>query len=65
PEPFNIDTAVNPRRPLPGMTSEERAAAGVQLTAHGLSARQIADIFSVTTRTVARWRAAARTTQAA
>ncbi|MFE4535647.1 hypothetical protein ACFRKB_11265 [Streptomyces scopuliridis] len=63
PDPIAIDTAVRDRRPPAGMTPKERAAAGVQLTSLGLSAAEIARIFAVTSRTVTRWRAAARATQ--
>ncbi|MGW6598476.1 helix-turn-helix domain-containing protein [Streptomyces sp. NPDC055036] len=65
PDPIAIDAAVRDRRPPAGMSPKERAAAGVQLTNLGLPASEIARIFAVTPRTVARWRAAARATQAA
>lgn len=59
PDPFVVDSAVRERRPLPGMRRRERTAAGIALTGLGLPAAEIARIFTVTPRTVSRWRAAA------
>ncbi|MEU0370608.1 helix-turn-helix domain-containing protein [Streptomyces sp. NPDC006283] len=58
-----IEAAVSNRRTLPGLRPAERRAAGLTLSALGLPASEIARIFSVTPRTVYRWRS--QTTNAA
>jgi DNA-directed RNA polymerase specialized sigma24 family protein len=58
-----IEAAVSTRRTLPGLRPAERRAAGLQLTDLGLPAAEVARIFSVTERTVYRWRS--QTTTAA
>jgi len=58
-----IEAAVSTRRTLPGLRPTERRAAGLQLTALGLPASEVARIFGVTKRTVYRWRS--QTTPAA
>ncbi|MYV56472.1 hypothetical protein [Streptomyces sp. SID3212] len=55
-----VESAARERRPLPGMTPQERRLAGVRMTGLGLSEAEIADIFAVKPRTVRRWRAQER-----
>jgi IS30 family transposase len=57
----DTDIAITHRRPTPGLDRPERQHVSRNLTAHGLSAREIARILAVNPRTVVRYRAEDRT----
>jgi hypothetical protein len=60
PEQEVIDSAIRDRRPTRGLARRDRKFISRELTAHGVSASEIARIVGRSPRTIARWRAADR-----
>jgi DNA-directed RNA polymerase specialized sigma24 family protein len=61
----DVQLIIAEQRPAAGLTRLERVLVAQGLTAQGLTADEIARILSVTPRTIHRWRARTRQTEAA
>lgn len=58
---YDVELIIRERRPAQGLTRLERVLVAKGLTDKGASEAEIAELLSVDTRTVRRWRAANRT----